>query len=110
MFTLVFSIRLKFRGKLLLPLREPIRKSNNFTKTQYSRRVISDCPQCSEQVCTGHREKVQSNCCSFGLQVNNIVLLVSKQRNANHRNPVVDCLIDAIGATMSYKSSGFGMT
>ena len=63
-----------------------------------------------EQICTGHCENVQSHTCSFGLHVNNIIKLVSKQRNAHHRDPTVDGLIDAIGATMSYNSSGFWVT
>lgn len=40
------------------------------------------------------------------LQTEEVVILVEEQRYAKHRDPVVYCLLNSVGSTMSYEDSG----
>lgn len=40
------------------------------------------------------------------LQTEEVVILVEEQRYAQHRNPVVDGLLNSVGSTVSYEDSG----
>lgn len=39
------------------------------------------------------------------LQTEEVVILVEEQRYAQHRNPVVDCLLNSVGSTVGYEDS-----
>ena len=75
--------------------------------TMYSRRIINDFLQCVEQISWWHCFQVQPDSCSLGFHSSDVISLISKQRSAHHRNPVIDGLINAIASTMSCEGFGF---